>query len=106
MARDQLRSIGMRILCIIRFELLSVANEHTLTDPLLRVTEVVAGLSQPEAMAFVKASNSENAVGHLANPAVPFFRTRISFDPIPIHGYASYGDQHWLFCKSKSKERA
>jgi glucose/arabinose dehydrogenase len=51
MARGQLRSIG--ILCIFNFVLVAVSNAQTLRDPLLRVTEVVAGLSQPTAMAFI-----------------------------------------------------
>ena len=43
----------LAILWVFSFLLVSVSNAQTLTDPSLRVNEVVGGLSQPTAMVFI-----------------------------------------------------
>jgi len=51
--RDKLRLCKILILSAFNFVLVSISNSQTLTDPSVRVSEIVAGLNQPTAMAFV-----------------------------------------------------
>ena len=55
--RGKFRLCEIAILWIINFVLLPFSNAQTLTDPSLRVSEIVAGLSQPTAMAFIGPSD-------------------------------------------------
>jgi aldose sugar dehydrogenase len=51
--RAELKLGKLAILWVFSFLLVSVSNAQTLTDPSLRVNEVVGGLSQPTAMVFI-----------------------------------------------------
>ena len=51
--RAELKLCKLAILWVFSFLLISVSNAQTLTDPSLRVNEVVGGLSQPTAMVFI-----------------------------------------------------
>src|SRR5258705_12970766 len=51
--RVKFRLSAIAILWGFNFVFLSLSNAQTLTDPSLRVNEVVAGLIQPTAMAFI-----------------------------------------------------
>ena len=51
--RVELKLCELAILWVVSFLLISVSNAQTLTDPSLRVNEVVGGLSQPTAMVFI-----------------------------------------------------